>query len=88
MERKTGGDKRAGIGRGSIRDRLRNWWLGEFVPHQNDPGSGAVFFTGNYRRHWSARWAEAALQYLRDNHRWIIGTLVAIAGVLVVLGSR
>jgi hypothetical protein len=81
-------DDRAANGRGSIRDRLRMWWLGEYVPHRTDPGSGLVFLSGNYRRHWSARYAAAALQYLRDNHRWIIGTLVAVAGVLVVLGSR
>jgi hypothetical protein len=60
------------------RDRLHEWWRG--TPYKNAPGT-RVFFVGS-TLHWTARWAHNVVDYLREHHRWVIGTAVAIAALI------
>ena len=64
-----------------LRDAIRSWWEGEYV--DDDDKSAVVILPGLLRRHWTARTARATLEYMRENHRWLIGTLIAAGGVLV-----
>jgi hypothetical protein len=65
----------------SIADRLRQWWVGEHVQHES---SREVVFLGlAHRQHWTANWTRAASFYVRDHHRWIIGSIIAIAAVII-----
>jgi hypothetical protein len=60
---------------------LRKWWEGKSV-ELNKPGDMLIVMGGDHREwHWTARIARASLQYAQDNHRWIIGMLIA-AGIL------
>jgi hypothetical protein len=61
-----------------VGDRLHEWWRG--TPYKNAPGT-RVFFVGS-TLHWTARWAHNVVDYLREHHRWVIGTAVAIAALI------
>ena len=64
---------------------LKSWWEGEFEPPDNDNDSGLFFLMGHHRPHWSARVCHAALKYALENHRWLIGTAIAIAGLVIAM---
>jgi hypothetical protein len=66
---------------------MRRWWVGEFVMHENDPASGLYFVNGWQRRHWTARTVDACWRYFRDNHQWIIGT-VLLGLVAIYVGAK
>ena len=63
-----------------IRKAVRCWWDGEYID-TDDRDSPLLILPGILNRHWTARATRASLEYARDNHRWLIGTL--IAGVIV-----
>jgi hypothetical protein len=69
-----------------FRKAARRWWDGIYVPYDNPPGSDLIFLGGTYERHWTAAAARAAWSYFRDHHRWIIGTIVAVAALLIARG--
>jgi hypothetical protein len=54
-----------------------------YVPYDNPPGSDIIIIGGDYRWHWTAHVARGSSSYLRKHHRWVIGTLVAIAAIIV-----
>lgn len=64
-----------------LRDALRSWWHGEYL--DDDRHSSLVILPGILHRHWTARAARAMLEYARENHRWLIGTLIGAAGVIL-----
>src|SRR5258706_14186088 len=35
-------------------------------------------------RHWTARWAQAAWDYFKEDHRWIIGLLFCAVVAIIV----
>jgi hypothetical protein len=59
---------------------IRRWWEGDL--YENEPGA-LVVFIGGVRRHWTARACRAIWEYARENHRWLIGTGIAIVGLII-----
>jgi len=59
-----------------IKVRVRNWYLGEFVKGWT---SGGVAYPGGIRRPWVA----VKFDWCRKEYKWIITTLIAIAGLLI-----
>ena len=69
-----------GVGR-KMRERLRSWWNGKYVVHENEPGSSLVFIGGVTHWHWTARVARAVVGFLGREWKWVIGTLIALVGL-------
>jgi hypothetical protein len=65
-----------------INRAMRSWWDGE--PIENDRGA-AIVFLNHTRQHWTARAAHSSLYYIRDNHRWLIGTALGLAGLAIAI---
>jgi hypothetical protein len=37
-----------------LRDTIRKWWEGEFIPPANPPGAQVVLLSGRQKRHWTS----------------------------------
>jgi hypothetical protein len=61
-----------------IRKRLAAWYEGEFIPHQNDPGSRLVRVGGTHERSLAARALRCLIKFWEAHWQWSIGVGVAI----------
>ncbi|HLW91019.1 MAG TPA: hypothetical protein VKS78_06945 [Roseiarcus sp.] len=64
-------------------ERLKNWYRGEYVSHQNDPSSALVFIGGRYKQPLAARMLNVVFDFYLKNWRWCIGTMIAITGLVI-----
>ena len=62
-----------------VSDRFQLWWRGK--SYENERGSSLVFLN-HYQRHWTSQAVNAAWDYFKAHHQWIIG--IAVAVVLAV----
>ena len=62
---------------------IREWWLGTYVPRNNDPTSNLFFVQDRYERHWTARFLSASLVWLRQEYKWFIGAGIALASLII-----
>lgn len=62
----------------NMRERIRKWWEGEFVPYDDHPDNGVVMFGGFTHRHWTSHAAQAGVGFLGREWKWVIGTLIAL----------
>lgn len=70
-------------GRWPMKQIIKRWYEGEYVPHENDPGSPVVFLNGgHYRRHWTARFARWAIDFYIREWKWTLGTIGAVIAFL------
>jgi hypothetical protein len=65
--------------------RLKTWYRGVYVPPpENKPGSGVVFIgLGFYVQPPLARLIKRAIEFWLKHWQWIIGTVLAVIGILV-----
>jgi hypothetical protein len=66
-----------------LREKLWNWYKGEFVPYENDPSSALVFFGDTYNRRWSATALQVLVKFWENHWQWIIGTGIAVCGLAI-----
>lgn len=66
-----------------MREKIRRWWQGKWVPYENDPDSGVVIFGGNERRHWTASALRMIWEFYREHWKWVWGTTLAIVAIIV-----
>jgi hypothetical protein len=64
---------------------IKNWWDGKYISHENDPSSGFFIIGGYTERHWTSRYAHAAVDFLKTEWKWAIGTVIALIGLLVAI---
>ena len=64
-----------------MRERIRKWWEGKFMPYDDDPDSGVVIIGGFTHRHWTSRAAHVVVGFLGREWKWVIGTLIALVGL-------
>jgi hypothetical protein len=65
-------------------NRIRRWWKGVLVPPLSSPPGGLVIISlGKYKRHWTANVARAMWSYMQANYKWVIGTGIAVAAIVV-----
>jgi len=64
-----------------MRERIRAWWEGKFVPYDDDPDNGVFVMGGFTHRHWTSRAARAVVGFLGREWKWVIGTLIALVGL-------
>ncbi len=65
-----------------IMQRLKQWYEGPFVPHENDPSSPLQRIGGQHRPVPAARAARAVVEFYLANWKWCLG--VAGAGVALL----
>lgn len=72
----------------SVREAIRRWWEGRFVPYETkqDPGGPYTIVIGGHQdRHWTAKAARAVVAHLRRNWQFWIATAVAVATAIVAI---
>lgn len=67
-----------------MRQKIKAWYEGEYIPGQRDPHA-SFWEMGYYRRHWTARFASWLLSFWLREWKWIIGTVLAIIGLIIGL---
>lgn len=66
-----------------IKRRIIRWWLGEFVPYENDPNSIVQIIGGRYKRHWSAAVLQVTINFVAREWKWCIGFMFGLAGLVM-----
>jgi hypothetical protein len=67
-----------------MKDKIKSWYEGEFVPYKNDAESALFFATGGkYKRHWTANLARWAVSFYMREWKWTLGAVAAVIGALV-----
>lgn len=67
-----------------MKEKIRKWYEGRWVPYENPPGSQVHIFGGEYERHWTASVARVLVTFYLAHWKWLWG----FAASLVVLWSR
>ena len=63
---------------------VRSWYDGRPISHDDPPRSSVVLIGFAYRRHWTAAVARSLVSFWLRHWQWIIGTVIAVAGLLAV----
>ncbi len=64
---------------------IKSWWDGEYVAHENDPRSDLFILGGHTKRHWTSRCAHAVAEFVKTEWKWMIGTAIAVIGLLFAI---
>ena len=62
-----------------IRERISKWYYGRWEPFELPVIGGA------YQPHWTARIAQAVANFWLKHWQWIIGTCIALVGLVVAV---
>ena len=65
-----------------MKETIRRWWEGRYVPP--DPNT-LVIYLGHYEKHWTARAVQGLIAFYLAHWKWLIGTAIAICGMLIAL---
>ena len=65
--------------------RIKKWYKGVYVPPDNDPDDVVIFLMGHYDRPVLARVIDQCVAFSRLHWKWLIGTAIALIGLLVVI---
>ncbi len=65
--------------------RLRRWWEGEYVPHENDPSSDLVFTGGWYRRHWASRALHTIAEFHQREWKFAVTAYLTMIGIVAAI---
>ncbi len=68
-----------------LREKIRKWYEGQFIPHDNDPYTSVVLIGGTYQHHWTASVVRTLLKFWLDHWQWIIGTTLAVCGLIIAV---
>ncbi|MCA1428877.1 MULTISPECIES: hypothetical protein [unclassified Bradyrhizobium] len=66
-----------------MKDYLKRWWDGKYVPPQNDPGSSVIFVQGSYRRHCTSKLAHVIAEFYLKHWQWCFSAAFAVAGLVI-----
>jgi hypothetical protein len=62
---------------------IKRWYEGEYVPYDNDPDSSLIFLNGgHYRRHWTAMFTRWAIDFYMREWKWTLATAGAVIAFL------
>ena len=64
-------------------EKIRKWYEGEFVAHENDPNSFLVFTGGFYKRHWTAKAARSLVTFYLSHWQWLWSASLVIVGLYI-----
>jgi hypothetical protein len=66
-----------------MKEKIKRWYEGEFIPYENDPNSAVFFVGGNHKRHWTAKLSRWAIEFYMREWKWTLGAVGAVIGALV-----
>jgi hypothetical protein len=61
-----------------MKQKIKRWYEGEFVPYKNDPNSALFFVGGGTKRHWTANLARRFVDFYMREWKWTLGAAAAI----------
>jgi hypothetical protein len=68
-----------------MKEKIKSWYEGEFVPHQNDPNSALFFLNrGQSKRHWTANFARWAVSFYMREWKWTLGAFAAMISFVFI----
>lgn len=66
-----------------VKEYLKRWWHGKYVPPENDPEISLVFFQGRYERHWTSKVAHWLREFWLKNWQWCFSAAFAVTGLVI-----
>jgi hypothetical protein len=66
-----------------LRERIENWYQGEFVAYENDPYGDLVFIGGRYNKSFSAKTATVLVNFWSKHWKYSIGVIVTVAAAIL-----
>ena len=66
-----------------MRDKIKKWWEGDFIPFESKHNSDLIFLGGEQRRHWTSRLAHLVIDFLKVEWKWAIGTSLMLVGLIM-----
>jgi hypothetical protein len=67
-----------------MKEIIRKWYEGEFVPYKNDPHSALFVIGGHYKRHWTANLARWAASFYMREWKWTLGAFAAVISFVFI----
>ena len=68
-----------------MRRKVIDWYRGKFIPHENDPDNGIVFFGGFYKRHWTSRAVHVLVEFYLREWKWVLGFVFGAPAAVATL---
>ena len=59
-------------------NKIKQWYEGEQIAHENDPASLVVIFGFYTKRHWTASVARAVVTFYLSHWKWLWGFVVSV----------
>lgn len=66
-------------------EKIKKWYEGKYIPHENDPGSSVVFVGGYYKRTLLTSIVRAVIEFHAKEWKWAIPVYLTIVGFVVAL---
>lgn len=63
----------------TIRDRIKRWYEGKYIPWENEPDSPIVVIGGDTKYHWTAIVARVVVGFWLRHWKWCLGFSVSVA---------
>ena len=70
-----------------LKDVIKRWYEGKYVPPDNPPNSIVVFPMGHYERHWSSRLVHAIVKFWVKEWKWLLSFIIATIGLVVAIAK-
>jgi hypothetical protein len=67
----------------SMKEKIRKWYEGEFIPYENAPDSTVLFVGGDHKRHWTAKLARWVIEFYMREWKWTLGAVATVIGAFV-----
>lgn len=64
-----------------LKEKIRNWYEGRYIPYENDPNSSVVIVGGYYERHWTAKFARILVSFYLEHWKWLWGVFLSLLGL-------
>jgi hypothetical protein len=61
-----------------MKEMIKRWYDGEYIPPKNDANSTLYFVCGDYKRHWTAKLARWAVEFYMKEWKWALGAAAAV----------
>ncbi|WP_038946392.1 MULTISPECIES: hypothetical protein [Bradyrhizobium] len=61
-----------------MKQLLKRWWDGKYVPPRNDPNGFVFILQGDYERHWTSKAAHVVAGFWLKYWQWSIGIAVTL----------
>jgi len=66
-----------------MRQIIKRWYDGKYIPPDNPPDSSVIFLMGHCDRHWSSRLAHTLVEFYFEHWKWLLSFLVALSALLL-----